>query len=159
MASATCITSNGVQSMATPFKLASATCATRVGVASAASRVPWGGRAAPIARSPWLPPITVPLVLDGGRMNPVWYDAFREVFENRLGGVRGQSVTQVATTVQQTQAEVAATSNFAEQVSQYAQSVAATAAATAEVAANNSLSGAASIPDPAEPPSRADRFV
>lgn len=128
----------------------------RFGVLVAGTSPPWAGRAAPRARVPWLPPIHVAPVLSDGkggyRWNPDVYRALQWVFEEALGGINAPTLPQISTTVTQTQTEVVATQTYARQVDAYAQGVAATATATAQVAQNNSLTGAGSIPSAPEPP-------
>lgn len=95
----------------------------------------------------WIDPKT-------GRPTPRLFQLLHEICENRLGGVNGQTIPSVATSVVETQAEVVATTTYAQSVAAYAQGVAATATATAQVAQNNSLTGASSIPEAPEPPER-----
>jgi len=96
MATATCKTVLGLLSVSEPFKLRSSTCVTVIGVISVAGRVPWIGSVAKPKDVNWLPKANTPISLDGKTMNPVWYRAFHEVFENRLGGINAESVPQVA---------------------------------------------------------------
>lgn len=145
---ADCITSAGVWSYATPTKHGTADCGTAVGFNSAASRVAWAGTSSPRKTLDWLPRADeVWFDPKTGRPTRRFYQFMREVAEERLGGVQGKSVPQVATDVVNTQAEVAATVTYATQVGQYAQGIAATASATAAVAKDEGLSGAESIPD------------
>lgn len=132
--------------------MASSTGSIVVGALVAASSPAWAGRSAPRAKVDWIPPAHVPPLMPNGKWNPVWYRFFHEIAEIRLGGVQGSTVAQIETSVSQTQTEVAATTTYAQSVATYAQGIAATATATAEVAQNNSLSGAGSIPSPPEPP-------
>lgn len=159
MASATCKTSNGVRSAAAPFKVASSACVTRVGVASAASRVAWAGATGAKKNADWLPPQHIPPVVPDGkggwRWNPVVYKAISYLFEQVVGGINGKTLPEAIRELQQTQAELVATTNYAEQVGTYAQSVATTVQAVTQVAQSNGLTGAESVPEPAEPPSRA----
>lgn len=147
------VISVGLRASASASASRQRTGAIRIGFLVAGTSPPWAGRAtANRQRVPWLPSAGVPVALADGRMNPVWYRALQEVFENRLGGINGATVSEVVTSVTQTQAEVIATSTYAAQVSAYAQGVGATAAATAQVAQNNSLSGATAIPKTPDPP-------
>jgi hypothetical protein len=151
MASADCVTSIGAWSYATPTKNGASDCVTRAGINSAAARVVWAGNTGPRAKVDWLPPPTVPLDREGKiLMNPVWYRAMFELFERRAGGINGASIPQVQTDVVNTQAEVAATTTFAAQVNLYAQGVAAVAEALKEVAVDEGLSGAESVPEAPE---------
>ena len=96
MATATCKTVLGFLSVSEPFKLRSSTCVTVIGVISVAGRVPWAGSNAKPREVNWLPKANTPISLDGKTMNPVWYRAFHEIFENRLGGINAETVPQVA---------------------------------------------------------------
>jgi len=150
MASADCVTSIGAWSYATPTKNGAADCKTYVGFNSAASRVAWAGSTArrervewmPRADEPWFDPKT-------GRPTRRFYQFMHEIAEQRLGGVNGRTVPQVADDLTTTQGTVTATVNFATQAVQYSESVAATANATAEVLQANGEPGADTIP-PAE---------
>lgn len=134
--------------------MASATGAIRVGAIVAATSPSWAGRARgargeanwlPRPDESWFDPRT-------GRPSPRFYQFMREIAETRLGGVNGSTVTEVATSVSNTQTDVAAAITYSQSVASYAQGVAATANATAEVAQNSGLSGASSIPPPPDPP-------
>lgn len=125
----------------------------RFGILVAGSSPAWAGRAGNRAKVDWLPPAHIAWFdPKTGRPTPVFFQFIREIAEVRLGGVNGTTVPQVQTTVTQTQSEVIATQSYAAQVGTYAQGVAATATATAQVAQNNSLTGAGSIPSIPDPP-------
>lgn len=102
--------------------------------------------------SDWLPRIDEK-VIDArtGFFTPRWYNYFR-VLGDRVGGIQGPSIPQVVATVTSTQSQVAVVTNYAIQVSDYAQGIGATASATAQVAQSNGLGGSGSIPDVGEPP-------
>jgi hypothetical protein len=134
--------------------MASVDCEIKFGIASAAAPTAWAGKEASRKLADWLPPIEVPL-LDPrtGKINKVWYNYFRELGD-RVGGIKGPSITQVVDTVSQTQTQVAANTTYTQQAVDYAASVAATAEATAQVAQSNGLTGSGSIPPPADRPQR-----
>lgn len=134
--------------------MAAVDCVTRFGIASAAAPAAWAGKEASRKFVDWLPPISVPVIdLKTGRMTAPWY-RYEQELSRRLGGIEGQSITQVQQTVTATQAQVQTTTQYATQVSDYAQGIAATAQATAEVTQSSGLSGAGSIPPPPSPPNR-----
>lgn len=121
-------------------------CASRAGVYSRAtssagvtsvrrSRVDW----LPRADEQWIDPKT-------GRPTRRFYQFLREVAENRLGGVVGQTVPQVATAVSATSAVAATVGVFATQVRDYAVQVNESAEATRTVSVDNGLTGAGDIP-------------
>jgi len=154
MAAAGCAISVGFRSSAEPGTTNSVSCATVAGFASASAPVAWAGKDASRKVSDWLPRIDEKVIDPRtGFFTTRWYNYLREVGE-RLGGVQGPSIVQVQTSVSDTQAQVAEVTNYAVQVSDYAQGVAATSAATAEVAQTNGLSGASSIPPAPSPPTR-----
>lgn len=127
--------------------------AIRIGLMSAASSPAWAGRARQArsgnwmlrADEAWFDPAT-------GRPTPRFFQFMHEIAENRLGGINGQSVNTVASTVSSTQAEVVAAVTYTQSVSAYAQGIAATAEATQQVSEANSLAGASEIPDVPIPP-------
>lgn len=143
----------GLRAAASSLNSRSRTGAIRFGILVAGSSPAWAGRAGNRAKVDWLPPAHIAWFdPQTGRPTPVFFQFIREIAEVRLGGVNGTTVPQVQTTVAQTQTEVIATQSYATQVGAYAQGVAATATATAQVAQNNSLSGAGSIPEAPDPP-------
>lgn len=152
MATASCITTNGVRSAAEPFTTRSRGCITRVGVGSAASQVAWAGKRAQPRHKDWLPPMRVKPVREDGSWNPDVYRALQWLFEQFAGGINGRTVVEVVTELQQTQAEVVATASYAQAVGQYAQSVGQTAQAVVQVAQNANLGGADNVPETSEPP-------
>lgn len=164
MATATCITSNGVKSVAQSFRAGSGTCITRSGATSAASQVAWAGNTAPKSQVPFLPPIHVDPVLPNGkggwRWNPDVYRSLRWLYDQFVGGPNGRTVPEVLAELLATQTQLEATTNYAVEVAGYAAAVGDQVSAVVEVTQSNSLSGAAAIPDDPEPPSRyADRYV
>lgn len=116
--------------------------------------VPWAGAEARRPKVDWLPPPNVPITLDGKTMNPVWYRAFFEMFERRLGGISAATVPSLQTTVSQVQTLTVATVAYADEAVAYTRGVAESTAAVKEVAQNNGLSGAESVPDVPDPPIR-----
>lgn len=154
MASASCEIAIGFRSSAEPGTTNSQACMIRVGVAVAAVPVTWAGNEASRNVADWLPRIDE-RVIDPrtGFFTTRWYNYFRELGV-RLGGIQGPSITQVVTTVEQTQVQVAQNTAYTDSAVAYASSVAATATAAAEVAQSNGLSGAGSIPPPSAPPHR-----
>lgn len=152
MASAACEIAVGFRSSAEPGTTNSVACVTRLGFASAAAPVAWAGNQASRNVADWLPRIDEKVIDPRtGCFTARWYNYFRALGE-RLGGVQGPSIPQVQQSVAETQVQVAATTSYAVQVSNYAQGVAATASATASVTQSNGLSGAGSIPDAGDPP-------
>lgn len=137
--------------------MATVDCYTRFGIATSASPVAWAGSGGSRNVVDWIPRIDEAVIDERtGRFNARWYNYFRALGD-RLGGVQGPSIPQLQQTSVAIQAQVAETTNYAVQVADYATQVASTATATAEVAANNSLSGAGSIPDTGDPPPRPGR--
>jgi uncharacterized protein (DUF2252 family) len=123
-----------------------------VGLGLGIGSVPWNTSNARRSKVPWLPAAHVPVVQSNGLMHPAWYRAMVELFEHRMGGVQGQSVAQVATTVTQTQQQVVAATNKVVETIAYARSVDARASALKQVASDNGLSGTDSVPPPSNPP-------
>lgn len=154
MAVADCAISVGFRSSAEPGTTASASCYTVVGFASAAAPVAWSGNQGSRRVADWLPRIDEAFgtVRDGKvYINVRWWNLLREVCD-RLGGVQGPSITQVVSTVEQTQVQVAANTTYTNQAVAYTASVAASAEATAQVAQSNGLAGSGSIPSIGDPP-------
>lgn len=152
MASAACAISLGFRSSAEPGTTNTVSCSTVVGFASAAAPVGWAGKEASRTVSDWLPRIDEKLIDPRtGCLTPRWYNYLRELGD-RLGGVKGPTVGQIQTSVSDTQVQLAATTNYAVQVSDYAQSISAQSTATAQVAADNGLAGSSSIPEASQPP-------
>jgi hypothetical protein len=125
-----------------------------VGVGLGIGSLPWNRSDVRRQKVPWLPPANVKFLNPDGTVSRTWYQALHELFENRMGGVQGQTVVQIATTVTQTQAQVVATANYVDEGVQYTRAVAAQAAAVTQVAQNNSLAGANTIPPTPDPPQR-----
>lgn len=133
--------------------MASRTVEFSTGVGLALGSVPWNTSNASRQKVPWLPPATVKFLNPDGTVTRTWYLALHELFENRMGGVQGQSVAQVATTVTQTKAQVtAATSKVVETIA-YARSIDSRASALVQVATDNALTGTSSVPPASTPPS------
>lgn len=128
--------------------MASVDLITSAGAASSVGRVSWGGSARLLAKVPWLPPFHVKPVDANGNWNPAVYKALKYLFEEVIGGIDAPTLPQLRTDVTSTQVQVSATTNYAKQVSQYAQGIAATAEATAQVTQDSGLSGSGSIPPP-----------
>lgn len=146
MATVDLVTGAGISSVAQPVKFRSADVVTSAGLASATGRVAWGGSSSPLSKVPWLPKAGTPLTMDGKMLRPEWDRAFRWLFEQYIGGIRAPTIGQVTQSIAQTQEQAAATTNYAEQVAAYASGIAATVEATAQVAQDNGLTGAGSIP-------------
>lgn len=124
-----------------------------VGAGVGIGSVAWGGASAIREQVPWLPSANVRVVNpSSGLMEPVWYRFFKELAENRLGGKNGRTLPQVVTTVEQTQTQVVATSAQLTETIAYARSVDETATVLRQVAIDNALSGAGTVPEPSEPP-------
>lgn len=164
MAIGTCVSVLGFRSAATPYKAGSGACVTRFGIVSAASRVAWAGTTSARAKVPWLPPMHVdpmryvPPQRQGDKPRIAWnpdvYRFLQYLGDQVLGGINGQTLVEAIRALQQTQAELVATTNYAEQINTYAQSVATSVAAVTQVTQSNGLSGADAVPEPAEPPVR-----
>lgn len=159
MASASCEIKIGFRSSAEPGTTNSQACVIRFGVAVAAAPTAWAGNEASRSVTDWLPPMETPL-LDPrtGRIHPAWYRYLR-VLGERIGGIQGATIPQVQASVAATQVQVAANTAYVDQSVAYTASVAASAAATAQVAQENGLSGAGSIPPPSSPPSRPNYMI
>lgn len=123
------------------------------GFAVALGRVAWSGTTPARERVPWLPPPNVRVVDPRtGMMDPAWYRAFKELFDNRLGGINGIAVPALNTSVTETQLQATQTSQGLVETLAYARGVGVQAGALAQVAVNNALTGATSVPPPPEPP-------
>jgi hypothetical protein len=147
MASVDLATYAGATSSASSVsKAASASAWTVSGAELAAARVTWGGTAAKRAHVPWLPAAHTPITLDGKTLNPVWFRAFHEIFENRLGGVNAKTVPQVVTEQAQTQTQVLQVQTQSAQVAVAIGDIASTVNTATQVAQNNDLSGSDQIP-------------
>lgn len=136
-------------------------CLTKFGVATAASPVAWAGGGNARRVADWLPRIDEPFAeLRNGKyyITPRWYN-FQRAMADRLGGVQGQSITQIQQTTIQIQAQVAENTSYTVQAVDYTTQVAAAVTATAEVAQSSALPGSASIPPTGDPPPRPDRHV
>lgn len=141
--------------------MASVDCFIRFGAAVAASPVAWAGGGGSRSVVDWLPKFDQPIgVVRGDKIYPTkpYWNYLRELGE-RVGGIQGASIPQIQQTTTAVQAQVAATTSYAVQVADFATQVASTATATAEVAANNSLTGAGSIPDTGDPPPRPGTYA
>ncbi len=158
MAAVDLLTSAGVSSVAMPFKLRAVDLQTSAGVAAGTGRVDWAGSASPLSRVPWLPKAGTPLMQTDARgqmtnqLNPPWDRALRWLFEEYIGGLTAPTIAQVTQNVTDTQAQAAATANYAQQAVSYASGVAASVDATREVTIASGLPGAESIPVTPPPP-------
>jgi hypothetical protein len=96
----------------------------------------------------WLPHRSVPVVQQDGTMTDAWYRFFDFLANVKIGGPAASTLPDVASavvTVQEQAATVAqSAAGLEQQVAQNAESL----GATVEVAKNNSLTGASSIPTP-----------
>jgi hypothetical protein len=96
----------------------------------------------------WLPHRSVPVVQKDGTMTDAWYRFFDFLANVKIGGPAASTLPDVASavvTVQEQAATVAqSAAGLEQQVAQNAESL----GATVEVARNNSLTGANSIPYP-----------
>lgn len=125
-----------------------------VGVGLGIGTLPWNTSTAKRSANKWLPRTDIPWFDPRtGRPTPIFAAFMVELAENRLGGTQGQSVTQISTTVTQTQAQVVETTNYASQAVQFTRGVAASVDAVTQVAKTNNLSGADTIPPTPPPPS------
>lgn len=145
MATATCRTVNGVLSVSEPFKLRSSTCATVMGVISVAGRVPWLGSAAKPKDVNWIPSPTVKVLNDNGTMSRPWYLFFKEIADNRLGGISAESVPQVIVKQDQVNAYLVDVQAGVVNVGAQVSAITDTVNTQTEVAKNNALSGASQI--------------
>lgn len=145
MATATCQTVLGLLSVSEPFKLRSSTGATVVGIISVAGRTPWGGSVAKKKDVNWIPSPTVKVLNDNGTMSRPWYLFFKEIADNRLGGITAESVPQVIVKQDQVNAYLvdvqAGVVNMGAQVS----AITDTVNTQTEVVKNNALSGSSQI--------------
>lgn len=126
--------------------MATATCSTKAGPLVAAGRVAWAGTSALRSRVNWLPAANVPLSLDGKLINPVWYRALQEVFENRLGGINAKTVPEVVSTTEQTQSQVLSVQTGVQSIGTQVVAITDAVNTTTQVAQNNNLSGSTQIP-------------
>jgi len=146
MATATCKTVLGFLSVSEPFKLRSSTCVTVIGVISVAGRVPWAGSNAKPREVNWLPKANTPISLDGKTMNPVWYRAFHEIFENRLGGINAETVPQVAVKQDQVNAYLVDVQSGVTSMGVQVSTITDVVNIQTEVAQTNNLAGANQVP-------------
>lgn len=155
MANATGVISIGVRTTTYSASPGYGSGVIRLGVLVAASSPDWSSRAGRRERVDWLPPPHMAWIdPQTGRPTPQFYRFMHEMAENRLGGVAGSTLPAVSTAVTETRVDVANTTTQLNAVATYAEGVAATASALTEVAENNSLSGATSVP---AVPDRLDR--
>lgn len=127
-----------------------------IGLGFATGSVPWNTSTATREKNNWLPRAdhaigTCPSCKTRIPPDPVWYRYFSELSE-RMGGIQGQTIPQVVTTVTQTQAQTLAVSSGYTEVVSYARSIAATAEALKQVVVDNALAGAETVPLPSDPP-------
>lgn len=126
------------------------------GVGAAFGNVPWNTSSARREKNNWLPRAdhaigTCPKCKTRIPPDPTWYRYFSELSE-RMGGIQGQTIPQVVTTVTQTQSQVVATTAAVTDLGAYTRSIGATATALRQVAVDNALSGASTVPAPSDPP-------
>lgn len=142
MATTTCKTVAGIASAAQPYKVRAFSAATVAGVYSLAGNVAWGGSQIRRKAISWLPPATTPLSLDGGKtMNPVWFRALHELFENRLGGIDAPTVPEVVTTAKQTQTQVLTVQKGVQSVGSQVTAITNAVNTQTQVAKESSLAG------------------
>lgn len=132
--------------------MASRTVEFSIGFGLALGSVPWNTSEATRKPASWLPGAHVKFLDENGRVARPWYLFLQEIAEARLGGIHGTPLPTVVTTVTQTQTQVVAASSAITETIAYARSIDATATALAQVATDNALTGAESIPPTAEPP-------
>lgn len=126
------------------------------GTGAAFGNVPWNTSTALREANNWLPRAdhsigTCPKCKTRIPPDPLWYRYFKELSE-RMGGIQGQTIPQVATAVGQTQLQVVATTSAITDLTAYARSIDETASALAQVAVDNALTGAETVPLPSDPP-------
>lgn len=146
MASAVAATVSGVYSRSSAFKARSYAAATVGGVGSATGIVAWAGSSTKRTRIDWIPTASTPITLDGKTMNPVWYRAFYEVFNNRLGGLNAQTIPQIITAQTQTQDQVLSVQSGVISVGGQVSAITGAVNAGTQVAQSSGLSGASQIP-------------
>lgn len=145
MATAACITVNGVRSAASPFKVASASCVTRCGVASAATRVAWAGNTAKRTLLQMLPGPRASWFNADGTPKPEIYKLLAEVVRF-LDNMKGLTLPQVVSQVRDAQAQVVAVQQIATGALTVANASADAVNTASQVAVSNGLAGATSIP-------------
>lgn len=116
------------------------------GIYSQASNTAWAGSSTRRGKIDWIPGAHVPVLDNSGRMSPAWYRFFREVADNRLGGIDAPTVPDVVTTAKQTQAQVLTVKQDADAAIQTVNSCVDAVNTTKQVAVNNNLSGSTQIP-------------
>ena len=146
MATAACKTVLGLLSVSEPFKLRSSSCVTVVGIISVAGRVPWVGSPAKPREVNWLPKANTPISLDGKTMNPAWYRAFHEIFENRLGGINAETVPQVAVKQDQVNAYLVDVQSGVTSMGVQVSTITDVVNIQTEVAQTNNLAGSNQVP-------------
>lgn len=153
MATAT-VTVSGGASLATQW---ARTAVVSIGPGVAIGRVNWNSSTESRASNNWLPRAdhgigSCPSCKTRIRLDPLWFSFFKEIAENRLGGVQGATIPAVQTTVQQTQAVVVDTTATLTETIAYARSIDATATALTQVAIDNGQAGATTVPETSDPP-------
>jgi hypothetical protein len=144
MATASCATVGGVKSSAS-FAYAKASysyCRTVSGAETASGNVPWGGSAAKRKAISWLPTAQTPVLNTDGTFTQPWFQFFREIAINRLGGIDAQTIPQVVASNQQTQSLAVGASTLAVQTVTNINQVVSAVNATAQVTQAAALPGA-----------------
>lgn len=119
------------------------------GPAFSVGSVSWSGSSAVDSIKAWLPNANEPLVHQVGSMwliNPRWY-RFMDEITKRLGGINGDTITQVSTSVQQTQDSLVRAATAINTAAQTVNAAADSVNTIKQVLVNNGTSGSTSIPD------------
>lgn len=146
MATATCKTVLGLLSVSEPFKLRSSTCVTVVGIISVAGRSPWVGSVAKPKDVNWIPSANVKVLNDNGTMAKPWYLFFKEIADNRLGGISAESVPQVAVKQDQVNSYLVEVQSGVTSMGVQVSTITDAVNTQTEVSKANSLSGSDQIP-------------
>lgn len=124
-----------------------------IGPGAAIGSVPWNTSEATRSKVHWLPAANVPFLnTDGKTVSRPWYLFLQEMAETRMGGITGTPLPAVQVAVQQTQTQVVATTSAITETIAYARSIDAATTAITQVARDNALTGAGSIPPTSDPP-------
>lgn len=115
------------------------------GTGSAAGAVPWGAKPTKQKDTHWMPNATVPVLDKNGNMNRPWYLFFKEVAENRLGGINAESVPQVAVKQNQVNAYLVDVQSGVVNMGAQVAAITDTVNTQTEVAQANALAGATQI--------------
>lgn len=125
--------------------MASDTCAAAAGLAAAAASANWASASQRKKLIPWLPPRTEPLYPGGPPLGRAYRLALEE-FAERLGGILGSSITDVATSVSLVQEAVTLAQSIAIDAQVASAQNAAAIDVVRDVAIGNGLTGAEQIP-------------